>query len=143
MWKWERLYNHYLWLLICYFLYERLKNLLKITCYHHNISAVSGELIKLCLFCVVNFIMFMDQRKMQAYWRRNLKYLAILLSVWFLGSYGCGILFADTLNQIRIGGFKLGFWFAQQGSIYIFIILIFIYVILMNKLDREFDVNED
>lgn len=80
---------------------------------------------------------------MEAYWRHNLKYLAILLSIWFLASYGCGILFADTLNHIRIGGFKLGFWFAQQGSIYIFIVLIFVYVGLMNKLDRKFDVDEE
>ena len=80
---------------------------------------------------------------MKAYWRRNLRYLFILLSIWFLVSYGCGILFVDQLNQIRIGGFKLGFWFAQQGSIYIFLILIFVYVWLMNKLDKEFEVEED
>ncbi len=85
----------------------------------------------------------MDKKRMKAYWKRNLNYLMILLSVWFLVSYGCGILFADTLNQIRIAGFKLGFWFAQQGSIYAFIILIFVYVGLMNKLDKEFDVDED
>lgn len=80
---------------------------------------------------------------MKAYWRRNLRYLFILLSIWFLVSYGCGILFVDQLNQIRIGGFKLGFWFAQQGSIYVFLILIFVYVWLMNKLDKEFEVEED
>jgi len=57
-------------------------------------------------------------------------------------SYGCGILFADALNAIKIGGFPLGFWFAQQGSIYVFVILIFVYVRLMNKLDKEFDVDE-
>ena len=85
----------------------------------------------------------MDRKKMSAYWKRNLRYLLILLVVWFLASFGCGILFADELNQIRIGGFKLGFWFAQQGAIYIFILLIFIYVILMNRLDREFDVDEE
>ena len=76
------------------------------------------------------------------YWNRNLQYLLILLSIWFLVSFGAGILFVDHLNQFRIGGFKLGFWFAQQGSIYVFVILIFIYVRLMNKLDREFDVDE-
>jgi len=80
---------------------------------------------------------------MKAYWRRNLRYLFILLSIWFLVSYGCGILFVNQLNQIRIGGFKLGFWFAQQGSIYVFLILIFVYVWLMNKLDKEFEVEED
>ena len=85
----------------------------------------------------------MDKEKMKAYWRRNLRYLFILLSVWFLVSYGFGILFVEQLNQIRIGGFKLGFWFAQQGSIYAFLILIFVYVWLMNKLDKAFDVEED
>ena len=78
-----------------------------------------------------------------AYWRKNLKYLAILLSVWFSVSYLCGIVFVDQLNTIRMGGFKLGFWFAQQGAIYVFVILIFVYVRLMNKLDKEFNVNED
>ncbi|MFK7954071.1 MAG: DUF4212 domain-containing protein [Ekhidna sp.] len=78
----------------------------------------------------------------KAYWKRNLKYLLILLSVWFAASFGAGILFAEELNSIQVGGFKLGFWFAQQGSIYVFIVLIFIYVILMNRLDREFDVDE-
>jgi putative solute:sodium symporter small subunit len=76
------------------------------------------------------------------YWKKNVRYLLILLSLWFLVSYGCGILFADALNTVKIGGFKLGFWFAQQGSIYVFVILIFIYVGLMNKLDKEYDVDE-
>lgn len=76
------------------------------------------------------------------YWKRNLRYLAILLSIWFGVSYGAGILLVDELNQFRLGGFKLGFWFAQQGSIYVFVILIFIYVRLMNQLDKEFDVDE-
>lgn len=76
------------------------------------------------------------------YWSRNLKYLAILLAVWFVVSYGCGILFADALNNFKLGGFPLGFWFAQQGSIYVFVVLIFVYVRLMNKLDKEFDVDE-
>ena len=70
------------------------------------------------------------------------RYLAILLSIWFLFSYAAGILFVDQLNTIRMGGFKLGFWFAQQGSIYAFVIIIFVYVWLMNKLDKEFDVDE-
>jgi putative solute:sodium symporter small subunit len=81
---------------------------------------------------------------MSSYWKTNLKYLVILLSVWFLVSFGAGILFRDALDTIQIGGFKLGFWFSQQGSIYVFVILIFIYVRLMNKLDKQygFDRNE-
>ncbi len=76
------------------------------------------------------------------YWRANLRYLAVLLAVWFAVSYGCGILFVDELDAVRIGGFKLGFWFAQQGAIYVFIALIFVYVYLMNRLDRTFGVDE-
>ncbi len=76
------------------------------------------------------------------YWKKNVRYLLILLAIWFLVSYGCGILFADALNTIKVGGFKLGFWFAQQGSIYAFVILIFVYVGLMNRLDKEYDVDE-
>ena len=78
----------------------------------------------------------------QAYWRRNLRYLAILLSIWFAVSFGCAILFADALDHFRVGGFKVGFWFAQQGSIYVFVILIFVYVRLMNKLDKKYGYNE-
>lgn len=81
--------------------------------------------------------------KMEKYWHTNLKYVGILMSIWFLVSYGFGILLADQLNKIQIGGFKLGFWFAQQGSIYVFVILIFVYVWLMNRLDREYGVYED
>ncbi|NLR94284.1 DUF4212 domain-containing protein [Flammeovirga sp. SR4] len=77
------------------------------------------------------------------YWKTNLKYLGALLSIWFLCSFGAGILFRDTLNEIRIGGFKLGFWFAQQGAIYIFTILIIAYIFLMNKLDKKYDVEDD
>lgn len=84
----------------------------------------------------------MSQKNLQDYWKTNLKYLAILLSIWFLVSFGCGILFVEQLNQIRIGGFKLGFWFAQQGAIYVFVILIYVYIFLMNKLDKEYDVDE-
>ncbi|MEP0987212.1 DUF4212 domain-containing protein [Ekhidna sp.] len=79
---------------------------------------------------------------LKKYWSRNLKYLLILLTIWFSVSYGAGILFADNLNSVRIGGFKLGFWFAQQGAIYVFVILILVYVRLMNRLDKEFDVDE-
>ncbi len=81
--------------------------------------------------------------KMKAYWRKNLQTLFILLLIWFIVSFGFGILLVEPLNEIRIGGYKLGFWFAQQGSIYAFVILIFVYVVRMNKLDKEFDVNED
>lgn len=77
-----------------------------------------------------------------AYWRRNLQYVAILLSVWFIVSFCCGVLFVDQLDQFRIGGFRLGFWFAQQGSIYVFVALIFIYVWLMARLDRKFNVDD-
>lgn len=78
----------------------------------------------------------------KAYWRENVKYLVILLSIWFLVSYGAGILLKDALNEIRLGGFKLGFWFAQQGSIYTFVVLIFVYVRLMNKLDKKYGYDE-
>ncbi|MGY6558680.1 MAG: DUF4212 domain-containing protein [Nitritalea sp.] len=78
-----------------------------------------------------------------AYWKKNLSTLLGLLIIWFLVSFGFGILLVDQLNEIRFGGFKLGFWFAQQGSIYTFIVLIFIYVVRMNQIDREFDVDEN
>ncbi|MFY0601109.1 MAG: DUF4212 domain-containing protein [Cyclobacteriaceae bacterium] len=84
----------------------------------------------------------MSENNLKKYWAKNLRYLLILLSIWFSVSYGAGILFVDELNQIRMGGFKLGFWFAQQGSIYVFVVLIFVYVRLMNKLDKEFDLDE-
>ncbi len=83
------------------------------------------------------------QAKAKAYWKENLRYLLLLLSIWFLVSYGAGILFKDALDSIKLGGFKLGFWFAQQGSIYVFVILIFIYVRLMNKLDKKYGYNEE
>lgn len=78
----------------------------------------------------------------KAYWRANIKYVLILLVIWFTVSYGAGILFKDSLNTIKIGGFKLGFWFAQQGSMYTFVILIFVYVRLMNKLDKKYGYDE-
>jgi putative solute:sodium symporter small subunit len=82
------------------------------------------------------------QKHATAYWKENLKYLVILLSIWFIVSYGCGIIFREALDEIRLGGFKLGFWFAQQGSIYVFVILIFVYIRLMNKLDKKFGFDE-
>ena len=77
------------------------------------------------------------------YWRANLRLVVACLTVWFVCSYGFGILLVDQLNSIRIGGFALGFWFAQQGSIYVFVALIFFYAWRMNKIDRKFDVHED
>ena len=70
------------------------------------------------------------------YWKKNIRYIKILLSLWFIVSFGCGILFVEQLNKIQIGGFKLGFWFAQQGSIFGFVAIIFTYIYLMNKLDQ-------
>ncbi|MDP7197910.1 uncharacterized protein METZ01_LOCUS43719 [marine metagenome] len=75
------------------------------------------------------------------YWKENLKYVFILLAVWFIVSFGFGILFKENLDAFSIGGFKLGFWFAQQGSMYTFVILIFIYVRLINKLDKKYGFN--
>ncbi|MDA8850154.1 DUF4212 domain-containing protein [Flavobacteriaceae bacterium] len=80
----------------------------------------------------------MTESKSKAYWKENIRYLFILLAVWFLVSFVAGIMLKDVLNDFRLGGFKLGFWFAQQGSMYVFVILIFIYVRLMNKLDKKY-----
>ncbi len=77
------------------------------------------------------------------YWRTNLKYLTVLLTVWFLVSFGCGIIWLEHLNHYRWGGFPVGFWFGQQGAIYVFIILIFVYVYLMNRLDKRFGLKEE
>ena len=74
----------------------------------------------------------------QNYWRSNLKILSILLSIWFIVSFGFGIIWSDFLDQFQIGGFKVGFWFAQQGSIYFFVLLIFLYIYLMNRLDKKY-----
>ncbi|MFC3193746.1 DUF4212 domain-containing protein [Marinicella sediminis] len=76
------------------------------------------------------------------YWKANLKLMGILLSIWFVVSFVCGILLVDVLNQIQFAGFKLGFWMAQQGSLYVFLLLIWIYVKRMNTLDKHFDVEE-
>ena len=78
-----------------------------------------------------------------AYWRANLRLVAICLAIWFICSYGFGVLLVEQMNTIRIGGFQLGFWFAQQGSIYIFVALIFFYAWRMNRIDRQYDVHED
>jgi putative solute:sodium symporter small subunit len=79
----------------------------------------------------------------RAYWRANLRLLGVLLTIWFICSFGLGILWVDWLDQYRLFGFKLGFWFAQQGSIYIFVALTFYYVYAANKLDHKFGVDED
>ena len=79
----------------------------------------------------------------EAYWKANIRLVAGCLAVWFIVSFGFGIILAEPLNSISLGGYKLGFWFAQQGSMYIFVFLIFFYAWRMNKLDRKFNVHED
>ncbi|MBD8526869.1 DUF4212 domain-containing protein [Pseudomarimonas arenosa] len=81
--------------------------------------------------------------KLAEYWRANLRLMAILLAIWFIVSFGAGILFADALDSIRIFGFKLGFFFAQQGAIYVFVGLIFFYAWRMNQIERHYDVHEE
>ena len=85
----------------------------------------------------------LNEEQANAYWKRNLSLVVKLGIIWFVVSYGFGILLVDVLNQIQIGGYKLGFWFAQQGSIYVFVALIFYYTRKMAALDREFNVEED
>ena len=77
------------------------------------------------------------------YWKANLLILSIILFIWFIVSFGFGIIWSESLDEIKIWGFKLGFWFAQQGSIYIFVFLIFVYVALMNRLDKKYKSKED
>ena len=86
---------------------------------------------------------FKNEEDRKAYWKENLSLVAILLVIWFVVSFGAGILFADALNSIRLGGYKLGFWFAQQGSIYTFVVLVFVYAKKMGDLDRKYGVDED
>ena len=83
-----------------------------------------------------------DERRASAYWKANLKLLAALLTIWFACSFGAGILFREWLDQWRIGGYPLGFWFAQQGSIYVFVALIFVYVFVMRRIDRKFGLGD-
>ena len=80
---------------------------------------------------------------MKSYWISNLKILLVLLIIWFTVSFGFGIIWSESLDQFNIGGFKLGFWFAQQGSIYFFVALIFVYVFLMNRLDKKYEKSKD
>ena len=81
----------------------------------------------------------MADKHAEAYWKSNIKIVLSLLSVWFVISFGCGILLVDLLDNIRIGGFKLGFWIAQQGAIFVFVVLIFIYIRMMDKLDDDYE----
>lgn len=83
-----------------------------------------------------------EQQRRTAYWKANLKLVGLCLSIWFVVSFLFGIILVDPLNAIRLGGYKLGFWFAQQGSIYVFVVLIFFYAWRMNKLDKKFDLDE-
>ncbi|WP_069471675.1 DUF4212 domain-containing protein [Candidatus Marithrix sp. Canyon 246] len=84
----------------------------------------------------------MTQKNKQAYWKENLRLIAICLAIWFIVSYGFGILLVEPLNTISIGGYKLGFWFAQQGSIIVFLFIIVFYTVMMNKLDRKYKIKE-
>lgn len=88
-------------------------------------------------------MMFKSKQAQAAYWKENLRLMLILLCIWFVVSFGFGILLADVLNHFRFFGFKLGFWFAQQGAIYTFLVLIAVYVWRMNKLDHRYKVSED
>ena len=84
----------------------------------------------------------MSKEREGAYWKENLRLVSILLAIWFAVSFLFGIILVDTLDMIRIGGVGLGFWFAQQGSIYFFVLIILVYIKLMNKLDKKYGVNE-
>lgn len=85
---------------------------------------------------------FKSKEDAKAYWSANIRLMFTLMVIWFVVSFGCGIIFVEQLNAIRIGGYKLGFWFAQQGSIYVFVALIFVYAKKMGDLDRKFGVEE-
>lgn len=85
---------------------------------------------------------FENKDMAKRYWSENLKIMGVLLTIWFAVSFGFGILLVEPLNQITLAGFKLGFWFAQQGSIYTFVVLIFVYVAKMNQLDKKYNVEE-
>ncbi|MEX2289942.1 MAG: DUF4212 domain-containing protein [Mycobacteriales bacterium] len=84
----------------------------------------------------------MDEAQRRSYWRRNLRLMAVLLAIWAAVSFGAAIIFVEPLNRIVIGGYPLGFWFAQQGSIIVFVVLIAIYVWRMDKLDKEYGITE-
>ena len=84
----------------------------------------------------------MEEQKRKAYWQANIRLMLALLSVWFLVSFGFGILLVDSLNEISFFGFKFGFWWAQQGSIYVFVVLIFIYSAVMKKIDKQYQTSD-
>ncbi len=84
-----------------------------------------------------------DQKSREEYWKANLKLVALCLSIWFVVSYLFGIILVDQFNTISLGGYRLGFWFAQQGSMYVFVVLIFFYAWRIGKIDRQFNVHED
>ena len=84
-----------------------------------------------------------DDKTAATYWRENVKLVCGLLAIWFLVSFGAGVIFVDLLNAIEIGGFKLGFWFAQQGSIYVFVVLIFVYANRMRALEKRLGISDD
>ena len=86
---------------------------------------------------------FKSESDAKAYWKENLSLMVKLMVIWFVVSFGCGILLVDVLNQIQIGGYKLGFWFAQQGAVYTFVILIFYYTKKMGQLDRKYGVDDE
>ena len=83
-----------------------------------------------------------EQDDKRYYWRHNIRYVLSLLAIWFTVSFLCGIVFVEQLDTIQVGGFKLGFWFAQQGAIYGFVVIIFVYVFLMNRLDKKYNLDE-
>jgi putative solute:sodium symporter small subunit len=87
-----------------------------------------------------NFTLMINKHELaHKYWKQNLRYLFVLLTIWIMVSFGAGILFKEALDAFTIGGFPIGFWFAQQGSIYVFVVLIFVYVRLMNRLDKKYN----
>lgn len=86
---------------------------------------------------------FKSESDAKAYWKENVRLMFKLLAVWFVVSFGCGIMLVDVLNEYRIGGYKLGFWFANQGATYVFVVLIFVYSKLMSNLDRKYGVHEE
>ena len=98
-------------------------------CYIHSLQGLGGYRV--------------HRENRMAYWRANLRLVGICLVIWFICSYGFGVLLVDQMNQVRLGGFQLGFWFAQQGSIYVFVILIFFYAWRMTRIDKRYDVHED
>ncbi|MBE0492120.1 MAG: DUF4212 domain-containing protein [Sulfurospirillum sp.] len=84
----------------------------------------------------------MNSNAAEAYWKENIATILKLLVIWFVVSYGCGIIFVDELNAIEFAGFKLGFWFAQQGAMYTFVVLIFVYAKMMERIEEKYDVHE-